>query len=43
VSSAVQNAGAIADAVLSAADELARQAQLLNHEVDGFLASVRAA
>jgi methyl-accepting chemotaxis protein len=43
VNSAVQNAGAIADAVLGAANELARQAQLLNREVDGFLASVRAA
>jgi hypothetical protein len=39
----VQNAGAIADAVLGAANELARQAQLLSREVDGFLASVRAA
>src|SRR5580658_3454407 len=43
VNSAVQNAGAIADAVLGAANELARQAQLLSREVDGFLASVRAA
>jgi methyl-accepting chemotaxis protein len=43
VSAAVQNAGTVADAVLSAADELARQAQLLGREVDGFLASVRAA
>ncbi len=43
VSEAVERAGEVAGAMLAAADDLARQAQKLNREVDEFLATVRAA
>ncbi|HEX7968183.1 MAG TPA: methyl-accepting chemotaxis protein [Stellaceae bacterium] len=43
VSDAVERAGETAGAMLAAADDLARQAQKLNREVDEFLATVRIA
>ena len=43
VSDAVERAGETASAMLAAADDLARQAQKLNREVDEFLTTVRTA
>ena len=43
VSQAASETGAAANDVLGAAGELAKQAETLRGEVDGFLAAVRAA
>jgi methyl-accepting chemotaxis protein len=43
VSEAVDKAGTVAKGVKTAADSLAKEAQSLRHEVDQFLATLRAA
>jgi methyl-accepting chemotaxis protein len=43
VSRAANDTGIAADQVLGAAGELARKAQELSHEVNGFISDVRAA
>jgi methyl-accepting chemotaxis protein len=43
VSDGLATNGTAADAVLTSADQLAQQAKALRHEVDGFLATIRAA